>query len=244
MIRLPQPSMVIQDAELLLRYTMQHTPPFIPATATLDDIIRTINAVFEPRSGPRPPATMECLVLSAHGEPAEIFLGAEHINASNVGRFAQAIRGRFRAIYIHACLVGRIQSETFTYVDRPRWGRDSGFGRWRRPYMMDTFTIVAGDGHAFCSTLAREAQARVHAATEVQVGGYEYTVFPLGWLDEYEGREVVYDAAGNLVEQHVRPSYDDARTSSSDTEAFGTRSCDTRDIGGTASWCRLAAPSR
>ncbi|MFC3149034.1 hypothetical protein [Piscinibacterium candidicorallinum] len=241
MFFLPQPSMVIQAADVPWRYQMDYTPPFVAPTATLDDIIATIRGVFEPARGTPPPARMHALVLNAHGQPAQIGLGSEFITASNVQRFARAIRDRFSVIYIMSCLTGRIQAGTVTYSRRPRWGGETGWGPWRSAPVTDCFSIVAGDGHHFCQVLAHDARAEVHAGTEVQVHSLDYRVFPRGWIDEYEGREVVYDATGRLIAQRVRPSYDDERDRSMDGPAMDPGRCDVHDMSGTT-WCRIPAP--
>ncbi len=221
MFRIPQPAVMIQAADLPWLYRMDYTPQPIAPTATLQQVIEATLSPFTARTGASAPTRLTSLVLNAHGQAGRLGLGRDHLHSGNVQTFADAIANRFKCIYILSCNVARIQATEVPMHEHPRWGQRATPVRMR---------FQAGDGHHFCSVLARRAQAEVHAATEPQTHGQNRLVFPEGWVDDYEGLHVVYGPSGRVIHQRRRPSFDDVDSSNREFEGWSVRSHQRRDL--------------
>lgn len=123
------------------------------------------------------------IVISCHGAPGFLQLGTG-IGIAQVPLF-RAWRGLVNKVWIRACLVGRI-----TGADTPGQG-DGAFL---------AALSLSGDGHRFCSELARALQCYLVVSTELQTSGLYTTTNPVpcGQLDSYEGQVLSYHADGSI----------------------------------------------
>jgi len=131
------------------------------------------------------------LVISCHGAPGFLQLGAG-IGAADTDLF-KAWRGLVDKIWLRACLVARIVGPS-----TPSEGDGAfiaGLG-------------LTGDGHRFCSELAKAVQCYVVVGTELQVSSrYSRTSpVPYGQLDSYEGLVLSYHPDGKIGWSHRYPS--------------------------------------
>lgn len=130
-----------------------------------------------------PGGKLKEIVISCHGAPGFLQLGTG-IGLAQVPLF-QAWRGLVEKVWIRACLVGRIVG-----ADTPGQG-DGAF---------ISALSLSGDGHRFCSELARALQCYLVVGTELQTSGRYSTTTPVpyGQLDTYEGLVLSYHADGRV----------------------------------------------
>jgi hypothetical protein len=123
------------------------------------------------------------IVISCHGAPGYLQLG-DGISLADVPLF-QAWRGLVNKVWLRACLVGRIVGP-----DTPKQG-DGAF---------ISALSLSGDGHKFCSELAKALQCYLVVGTELQSSNkYSATKpVPFGQLDSYEGLVLSYDPKGEI----------------------------------------------
>jgi hypothetical protein len=225
MIPVPQPSVVIQAADVPWRYSMQYTPPPIADDASIEDVIAAALSPFRAHRD-----RLRCLVINAHGQAALIGLGRHGICLKNLEQFGNAIQGKFHRIEILSCNVARIQRDHVPWHMHPRWGPNAQPIRMR---------FLPGDGHHFCARLAQLSGAFVRAATEPQSHAQNHVVFPSGWIDNYEGLSVVYNPAGELIHTERTASFDDVAAANAGFEGWHFNGEVVRVPGSTAVWRQL-----
>ena len=123
------------------------------------------------------------IVISCHGAPGYLQLG-EGISLADISLF-QAWRGLVNKVWLRACLVGRIVGP-----DTASQG-DGAF---------IAALSLSGDGHRFCSELAKALQCYLVVGTELQSSNrYSATSpVPFGQLDSYEGLVLSYNPQGEI----------------------------------------------
>jgi hypothetical protein len=123
------------------------------------------------------------IVISCHGAPAYLQLG-EGIGTADTDLF-RGWRGLVEKIWLRACFVGRIVGPS-----TPSEG-DGAF---------IAALSLSGDGHRFCSEVAKAAQCYLVVGTELQSSRrYSQTApVPYGQLDSYEGLVLSYHPDGTI----------------------------------------------
>src|SRR5262249_7952883 len=122
--------------------------------------------------------------------PGFLQLG-EGIGAADTDLF-RAWRGLVDKIWLRACLVARIVGPSTA---------SEGDGAFISALGMN------GDGHRFCSNLAKAAQCYLVVGTELQASRYSQTApLPYGQLDTYEGLVLSYHPDGAIGWSHRYPS--------------------------------------
>ena len=124
------------------------------------------------------------IVISCHGAPGYLQLGRQGFGLADVHLF-HAWRGMVDKVWIRACLVGRIVG--------PGTGAE-GDGAFISALSLN------GDGHTFCTELAKALRCYLVVGTELQTSGrYSATnPVPYGQLDAYEGLVVSYHPDGTI----------------------------------------------
>jgi hypothetical protein len=130
------------------------------------------------------------IVISCHGAPAFLQLG-EGIGTADTDLF-KAWRGIVDKIWIRACLVGRIVGPATA---------SEGDGAFIAAMSL------SGDGHKFCSELAKAAQCYLVVGTELQASRFSQAApLPYGQLDTYEGLVLSYHPDGTIGWSRRYPS--------------------------------------
>lgn len=185
MYRLERPNMAVNDPRVasgssVRRYQMWNTWD-ITATEGRQHIVDWVATVARGADGGR----LKNLVLSCHGLPGVLQLG-EGFTSRHLALFA-AWRGLVEKIWLPNCLVARIPDAAMqAQMDRdyPGWG--------------------VSDGNVFCSTLAKQVQCYVVAATEQQC---EMPItLPADQMTSFEGLVLSYGPAGNVTWSSRNPS--------------------------------------
>ena len=123
------------------------------------------------------------IVISCHGAPGYLQLG-DGVGLADVGLF-RAWRGLVDKVWIRAGLVGRIVGADTA---------SQGDGAFLAALSM------SGNGHRFCSELAKALQCYLVIGTELQTSGRysRSNPVPFGQLDSYEGLVLSYHADGTV----------------------------------------------
>jgi hypothetical protein len=193
MIRLEQPSMVINDHRVennehsRVRYQMWNTWDLFDDHKPTREIAQSINEVASSAPGGR----LRNLVLNCHGEPGMLALG-QYITRHDLHYF-DILRGKIDTVYILACLVARITDTTWVNENVPATlfhGNSENLAR-------------SLDGNIFCSELARRIHCTVVVSNAIQTTSG--TLFPYGVIDEFEGLVLWYGPAGNVLQWERYP---------------------------------------
>ena len=171
MIKLPQPSMALNAADVPGACYRMYNSWDVPATEKPQHILDWAACVANGAGG------LHVLVINCHG-----FYGTSSTGAS-VGGFGLKL------------------GTGITRLDTPRFAMlaPSVSNIWITACGTARISSVAGgDGHAFCSEIARAANAFVVAATTHQIGDLW---LPSGYIDEFEGLVVRYNPRG-IIDWH------------------------------------------
>lgn len=191
MIRLDQPSMVINDHRVQdlehtrLRYQMWNTWDLFDDHKPPREIAQSINEVADSAPGGR----LRNLVLNCHGEPGMLELG--QIITRHDLHYFDILRGKIDTIYILACNFARIPDADWVHEHIPSFhGNAENLAH-------------AMDGNIFCSEFARRVHCTVVASNIEQAASGP--LYPYGVIDEFEGLVIWYGSAGNVLQSERYP---------------------------------------
>jgi hypothetical protein len=185
MYRLERPSMALNDPRVagggsVRRYQMWNTWD-IQQNESRQHIINWVAQVARGAPGGK----LKNLVLSCHGLPGYLQLG-EGFNVTHLALFA-GWHGLVEKIWLPNCLVARIPDAAMQAQmnrDYPGWG--------------------VSDGNVFCSSLAKQVQCYVVAATETQLE--RPVIVPMDMMTSFEGLVLSYGPGGNVTWSSRNPS--------------------------------------
>lgn len=185
MYRLERPSMALNDPRVagggsVRRYQMWNTWD-IQQNESRQHIINWVAQVARGAPGGK----LKNLVLSCHGLPGYLQLG-EGFNVTHLALFA-GWHGLVEKIWLPNCLVARIPDAAMQAQmnrDYPGWG--------------------VSDGNVFCSSLAKQVQCYVVAATETQLE--RPVTVPMDMMTSFEGLVLSYGPGGNVTWSSRNPS--------------------------------------
>jgi hypothetical protein len=178
MITIRYPHMGLNDERAPVYVRMWNTWR-VAATDTPEHIVDWTKRVAQSAPGGK----LKEIVISCHGSPGSLQLGTG-IGLAQVPLF-EAWRGLVEKVWIRACLVGRV-------VDASTPGQGDG--------AFIAALSLSGDGHRFCSELAKAMRSYLVVGTELQTSGRYSTTNPVpyGQLDSYEGLVLSYHPDGRI----------------------------------------------
>ncbi len=185
MYKLERPSMAVNDPRVagggsIRRYQLWNTWDIQP-NESRKHIIDWVAQVARSATGGK----LKNLVLSCHGLPGYLQLG-EGITVEHIALFAEW-RGLVEKIWLPNCLVARIPDAAMRAQmqrDYPGWG--------------------VSDGNVFCSSLAKQVQCYIVAATETQLE--RPITLPMDMMTSFEGLVLSYGPEGNVTWSSRNPS--------------------------------------